>query len=137
MPLTRATVTAASRVMLPAYVALTAVIGAVYTFDPTRRLNGVHALAVPRAVMGGTMTLWGVMFLSIASLMAVAFLTHRRALFVTGLYLCAATFLFWAGMYTVSVFVDQETSILAPVYPLFVVVACHASATSLLRGEHS
>lgn len=133
MPLTRTNVTAASRVMLPAYVVLTASVGAVYTFDPLRRLAGVPALAVPRMLM--PMTGWGLVFFGVAAVMFAAFLSKRRHLFIVGLYLCAATFLLWGIMYAASVATEPTTSVLAPAYPLFVVVCCYASAKSLLRGE--
>lgn len=135
MPLDRTHVTSASRVMLPTYVALTATLGLVYTFDPLHRLDGIHALAAQRMIMGGTMLPWGLLFLGISAVMGVAFVGHRRMPFVFGLYLCGAAFLAWAILYGVSVFVDTETSVLAPVYPLFVTVACYASSRSLLRGE--
>ena len=135
MPLTKATVTVASRIMLPTYVALTAVIGLVYLLDPCNRLDGIPALTAPRWVMGGQMWPWGLLFLGLSVVMLAAFNTHRREWFIFALYGCAATFLMWAIMYGISIFLDPTTSLLAPVYPLFVVRACRASAQSLLRGE--
>ena len=135
MPLDREHVTAASRIMLPTYVALTLALGLVYTFDPLHRLHGIPALAAQRAVMGGQMWPWGLLFLALSGLMLAAFLQRRRQWFVFALYGCAAAFLMWAVLYTVSIFLDPTTSLLAPAYPLFVVRACRASAKSLLRGE--
>ena len=135
MPLTKATVTAASRIMLPTYVALTATLGVVYTFDPLDRLNSVHALTAQRWVMGGQMWPWGVLFLGLSAVMLAAFRTHRREWFVFALYGCAAAFVMWGLLYAASVVLDPETSLLAPVYPLFVARACRASAKSLLARE--
>ena len=135
MPLTKATVTAASRIMLPTYVALTAVIGLVYLLDPLDRLAGVHALAAQRWIMGGQMWPWGLVFLGLSCVMLAAFRQKRRQWFVFALYGCAVTFGMWAVLYAVSIFLDPSTSLLAPVYPLFVVRACRASAKSLMRGE--
>jgi len=135
MPLTKANVTAASRVMLPTYVVMTAVIGLVYLLDPLGRLERVHALTAQRMLMGGQMWPWGLVFLGLSVVMLAAFRQHRRTWFVFALYGCAVAFLMWAILYAVSIFLDPATSLLAPVYPLFVVRACRASAKSLLRGE--
>jgi len=135
MPLTKANVTAASRIMLPTYIVLTGVIGIVYTFDPLGRLDGVAALAAQRWIMGGQMWPWGLVFLGLSAVMLAAFRQKRREWFVFALYGCAVTFAMWSVLYAVSIFLDPVTSLLAPVYPLFVVRACRASAKSLLRGE--
>jgi len=135
MPLTRQNVTAASRVMLPAYVVLTGTIGLVYTLDPGHRLADVPALTVARMLMGGSMTGWGLLFLGVTAILLAAFLSHRRLLFVLGLYLCGATFAMWACLYGASTVTTPGTSLLSPVFPLFVCACCYASAKSLLRGE--
>lgn len=135
MPLTRQTVTAASRIMLPAYAVLSGAFGLVYTFDPLGRLDGVHALAAQRAVMNGTMTPWGLLFVGLALLMLLAFRIRNRMMFAFALCCCAVTWFLWGVLYTVSIFIDPETSLLAPGLPLFVVTACIASTVSLLKGE--
>lgn len=135
MPLTRATVTVASRIMLPAYCLLCAAFGLVYTFDPGHRLNTVPALTFQRQVMGGTMLPWGLLFLGLAVLMVLAFTRKSRMTFAFALCCCAVTWLLWGGMYAVSVAQEPRASVLAPVLPLFVVAACIASTASLLKGE--
>lgn len=135
MVLTRATVTAASRVMLPTYAALSAVFGLVYTFDPGHRLGGVHALAAQRQVMGGTMLPWGAVFFALAGLMLLAFVKQSRMTFAFALCCCAVTWFLWGVLYAVSAVIDQETSFLAPALPLFVTAACIASTVSLLKDE--
>lgn len=135
MPLTRATVTVASRIMLPTYVLLVVALGLIYLLDPLDNLRGVPALAFPRLVVGGSMAPWGLIFLSIGAVMGSAFATHSRIWFCFGLCLCAVTFFLWAGMYVVSLVIDPDTSLTAPLYPLFVSTACAASTFSLLARE--
>lgn len=135
MPLTRSTVTAASRIMLPAYVVLTAVYGLIYTIDPGGRMGSVHALVFQRKLMGGDMLPWGLVFLGLASLMLLAFSRRNRLMFAFGLCCCAVTWFLWGCMYIASVVIDTETSPLAPVLPWFVCACCIASTVSLLKGE--
>lgn len=133
--LTRDSVTVASRVMLPAYVVLAAVYGMVYIFDPLGRLKDSHALAFPRAVMGGTMVPWGFLFLGVAVFLAAMLRTQSRRGYVFGLCVFAAAWAAWAVMYGISIFTDPQTSVLAPVGPLFYFTAAIASALSLLTRE--
>lgn len=135
MPLTRSTVTVASRVMLPTYVVLATLIGGYYVVDPGHRLGAVHALTFARWLTGGNMAIWGWIFLGLAALMCAAFATRNRLAFAFGLCCCAVTMLLWSAMYAASAIVDPETSLLAPVWPLFVAVACVASVASLLHRE--
>lgn len=133
MPLTWGNVTVASRIMLPTYATLTAIVGTVYLTDPLHRLDYVHALSAPRMLM--PMWLWGLAFLTISAVMLTALAAKKRARFVFALYLCATTFFLWGCMYAWSIFLDERVSLLAPIYPWFVVICCRASAKSLLRGE--
>lgn len=135
MPLTRSTVTVASRIMLPAYVVLSAAFGLVYTFDPLHRLHSVHALAFQRQVGGDSMLLWGLIFLGLAAAMVVAFSRHNRMLFAFALCCCAVTWFLWGCMYAVSAVIDPQTSLLAPVLSWFVTTCCVASTASLLKRE--
>lgn len=135
MPLTRETVTSASRIMLPAYVALAAAYGIVYLLDPLGRLAGAHSLDVPRAVMGGSMRPWGVLFLGLAGFLALCLLRHSRKAYVFGACVAASAWVLWAGMYAASIFTDPMASVLAPVGPLFYVTAIFATSVSLLRRE--
>jgi hypothetical protein len=135
MPLTRETITVASRVMLPAYTILSAAFGLVYTFDPLDRLGRVHALAAQRAVMGGSMLPWGLVFLALTALMVAAIVAKNRLLFAFGLCCCAMTWGMWSVLYAVSAVIDPQTSVLAPAFPAFVVACCVASTMSLLKRE--
>lgn len=135
MPLTRDQITVASRVMLPAYIMLATAYGLVYILDPLHRLKGSHALAFPRAVMGGTMVPWGLLFLGLALFLALMLGTRSRRGYVFGLCVFAAAWLVWAVMYGISMWTDPQTSLLAPVGPLFYATASLASALSLLARE--
>ena len=133
MTLIKREVTVAARVMLPTYVVLTFLIGVTYLTDPLGRLDGVNALSAQRSIM--SMKWWGTLFIAISLTMALAFRRRSRAWFVFGLYACAATMGIWAALYTVSIFTTDNASVTTPMYPLFVAIACHASAKSLLAKE--
>jgi hypothetical protein len=135
MPLDRASVTVASRVMLPAYVALATVYGLVYLFDPADRLRSSHALAYPRAVMGGSMKPWGWLFLALALVLLVALRSHERQAYILGLCVCAAAWLGWACLSAISVRTDPAASLLSPIPSLFYFTASIASVRSLLTRE--
>lgn len=132
-PLTRQQVTVASRIMLPTYIALNTIVGLVYLLDPLGRLQRVPALAFQREVM--PMPAWGCVFLALAAAMLVATRRHSRPGMVFALYSCGIAWLLWGAGYEVSVFRDPNASILGPVLPWTVTIACHASAKSLLHGE--
>lgn len=133
--LTRDAITIASRIMLPAYVALSLAYGLVYVADPAHRLDGVSALTFQRSLM--PMWCWGCVHLALAALMGVALYLRSRMVFAFALACCAMTWLLWGAMYAVSVLQTSDTSVLAPLPSLFVTTACIASMTSLLRGEAS
>lgn len=135
MPLTRETVTAASRIMLPAYVVCSAAFGLVYTFDPLDNLETINALEFPRQVMGGTMLPWGLLFLALTLVMVAAFTRSDRMMMAFGLCCCAVTWLIWGCLYAGSIIINPETSMLAPVLPWFVTTACIASTVSLIKRE--
>lgn len=133
MHLTRATVTAASRIMLPTYVALNIVVGLTYALDPGGRIARVDSLAFQRDVM--PMSMWGLIFVALAVVMSVALISHTRELMSFALYACAVTWALWAAMYAGSLGIDPDASPIPPVLAAFVALACISSAISLLRGE--
>jgi hypothetical protein len=133
-PLTRTRVTVASRTMIPVYVAHAAWFGTVYTFDPFHRLASAHSLTLAR-VIGLPMPLWGVMYLTMAGLMVWALVRHSRQLFVWALYCYAVVMAWWAIIYAGSAILTHDASVVGVGWPVFVAVACHASAKSILRGE--
>lgn len=131
--LTSANVTAASRIMLPTYVVLATYLGLLYIVDPQGRVQRAPGLSLAREMM--PMPAWGACFLTIAALMTFALLSRRRRFFMYALYLYAVAAVLWAGIYLGATQLSPDASYGAPAWPLFVAVACHASARSLARGE--
>ena len=132
MPLDRAHVTAASRVMLPTYPAFFGILGAGLVFTPTGRLT---ATPVFRYVDDHLLDihLWGVGFLLLAAAFAAALLTHRRRVYQLALG-CAIG---WMSLWTVlaAASAAETGSFTAWAWPAFVGVACWASLVSLETKE--
>lgn len=123
--LARGSVTVASLIMVPAYVVLTAAIGAAYLASPVDCPNMMHGQ--PRA--------WGWLFLGLAAVMAAAFATRWRLAFCFALCCCAVTMILWAAMWRFAPNADREAATFVPILAIFVAVACVASVASLLKGE--
>lgn len=132
MPLTRETVTAASRVMLPTYVVLFIVIGANYLTTPEPRLLASPALAYASAWM--PLNAWGWTFLTVAALMLIALLSGRRGLFRYALLVAMIAMIVWAGVFILAAF-RGGASPSAWIWPAFVAAACLASYRSLSHRE--
>lgn len=128
MPLTRAFVTAASRVMLPTYPPFALYIGLVYATDPLGRLEGSSAFPLlPTA-------LWGAGFIAAGTVLVAALVVRRRSLYVLALAPLLVWLLVWAGALAWNaVFGDGSFS--APAFPAFVAVACWATMISLQSRE--
>lgn len=133
MPLTRTTITSASRTMLPAYVVLSLTFGVYYVTDPDGRLNRAPSTTFQRDVM--PLEVWGAILLAIGVLMLSAIATRRRLLFAYALCCCALTWFIWGAAIAGSIPRTDNTSYLAPALPWFVTVACIASTRSLVRKE--
>lgn len=128
MPLNRATITVASRIMLPTYVAFFGVLGLNYLVTPTDRLTASPSLAYANSVM--PLPSWGGAFLGVSILMAGALTSGRRTLYRFGLLFCALTMTVWTGVNIAAVFATQAS----PAgwdWPLLVVCACVATYRSL------
>lgn len=130
-PLTRPNVTAASRIMLPAYPVLMAVIGLNYLATPSARLARTPSLAYADSLL--PLEGWGALFLGIAGLMVAALLLHRREWYLYALSLTVVTQAVWAVVFLAAIPAGASPS--AWVWPAFVAVACAASWRSLARGE--
>lgn len=135
MQLTRATVTAAARIMLPAYVLLNAWLGYQYLIDPTGRVARSHGLAYPRQLMGGTMEPWGFVFLGLAALMLLALVIHNETTFALALGMGVIVFGLWAWCSLRSMSLDPTVSPTGPAVWLFIATACFASLVSLVKRE--
>jgi hypothetical protein len=132
MPLNRDTVTRASRIMLPAYVAFFAGIGLNYIATPDTRLRASPALGYAATLM--PLPAWGGLFLAAAALMAVALIAQRRTLYRYALLLCGISMTVWTVAMAVAALYSATTPG-AWLWPGFVVAACAASYRSLSTGE--
>lgn len=133
MPLTRDTITVASRTMVPAYSALCALWGLVFVIDPQARLARAPSLELARQWL--ELPVWGGLWLTLAAVMTLASLRQNREHYVAALGICCASWLAWGGVIEAAVFVRTDVSYLAGTLPWFVAVACWASIRSLLAQE--
>lgn len=131
MPLTRATVTAASRVMLPTYVVFFAVLGLNYMTAHQIALDN-PALAFANDVM--PLKAWGGLFLACAAIMAIALFTRRRLLYRFALRVCGLSMVLWAGIIAAASLAGDATPA-AAIWAGFVATACYASDRSLATKE--
>lgn len=133
MPLDRAHVTVASRVMLPAYTALNGVFAAVFLTDPQLRLQKAPSLAYARGWL--PISVWGLLWFTLAALMIVALVVRHRETFVTALAVNAAAWFVWGLVTAAAVVTQANVTPLAGVLPWFVATASFASMLSLLHQE--
>jgi hypothetical protein len=132
VPLTRQTVTAASRVMLPVYPILAAWMGVAYLFGGPARTSGASYTAAKSWLPIPT---WGAMFIVLAVLLLIGYAQRSRPMVAFALTVTAAAYTVWAACFVWSLFTVTDASLVAPAWPLFVAVACFASATSVIRSE--
>lgn len=133
MPLTRANVTAASRIMLPTYVAFFGIVGFTYAFSPPSATLGTStALRFADHLM--PLAAWGCLFLTCSAIMAVALTLHRRTLYRWALRMCAVSMTVWALVILVAA-IQGDASPGAWAWSALVAAACVASDRSLALGE--
>lgn len=133
MPLTRSNVTAASRVMLPTYCALFAILGINYMTTGSRLLESP---ALEFASQALPLPAWGAMFLAASGVMVTALMQHERTWFRFALWLGITCLGVWSLIFLgAAIWSDASPS--AWVWPAFASVACFASDRSLLKGEVS
>lgn len=131
MPLTRDSVTAASRIMLPTYVVFFAALGLNYLIaDGTASAS--PALAYIDTLM--PLKVWGAVFLCCSALMVVAMLRRGRTLFRFPLRFCALAMIVWAGFIAAASITGNATP-LSAAWAAFIAVACLASDRSLAARE--
>jgi hypothetical protein len=131
MPLSRATITAASRIMLPTYATLFLSLGVNYLVKPPR-LGDSPALTFADQLL--PLQVWGAIFLTAGLLMVTALATRRRLLFEYALWLGGLTLAAWAIVFAAAAF-RAHVSATAWEWPAFGVAACYASYRSLSVGE--
>lgn len=132
MPLTRANVTVASRIMLPTYVITFAWFGITYLFGPKSVLVSSPALAFADDVM--PLRAWGAVFLACSLLMLTAMLAGTRLLFRFALRMCGLSMIVWALIIS-GAYLAGDVSASAPLWSAFIAVACFASDRSLAVRE--
>lgn len=131
MPLTRATVTVAQRVMVPVNIVFAAALGYGYTFEATRLVTSPPYRSANEIL---PLPVWGVGFLGVAAWLTLAAVTSRRSVFVAGLAWLGVWMAVWAGVF-IAVYFKGDASFLAWTFPAYVAAACWASMLSLLARE--
>lgn len=132
MPLTRANVTVASRVMLPAYPILAAAVGLNYLVAGDRLLEvGVIYRVADKIV---PLHWWGLMFLIVALAQAFALVSRSRLAYELALALMAGAMVTWGSVGLLAA-AREGGSWTAALWPGFVAVACIASFRSLNERE--
>lgn len=135
MALDRESVTAASRIMLPAYVVFFAWNAANYILTPRAILTDAPAIDYADQIM--PMPAWGLVFAANAALMLTALIIARawsRSAFVYALWVGIVTM----GCYSlvfVAATIYGGASLGACSWPLLAATACYASQRSLLKQE--
>lgn len=134
MPLTRATVTASSRVMLPVYACLSGYLGACYAFGDPRR-TASSSLDVIREVLPGGIATWGYFLLALTALKLTALALRSRRLMIVALCLGFAAYVAWASGIATASLTIPDASLTGPAVWLFIAVAHIASLQSLTKDS--
>lgn len=132
MPLTRANVTAASRVMLPLYPALYLAVGVAFLTQAATRTSG-PAFDVAKMVI--PIPAWGLLFAGVAVVEIVALVAHNRRAYQFALIPGAGLAGFWAVVITSSATQSLFVSYTSGMWVAGMAVAQAASARSLARHE--
>lgn len=132
MPLTRANVTVASRVMLPAYTIFFAIIGAGLITTPFQRLSASPMLRYADTIM--SVRIWGALFVACALLMLAALARQHRTMFRFALLICFFSMVLWTIVAALGV-LYEPVSYSAWAWPAMIAAACMATNRSLAKGE--
>lgn len=135
-PLYPQTVTAASRIMLPTYVVMYALIGFAFLFQRPQRTDSPH-FEVPKMLMGGSIRPWGAVFIVMSIVLGLAMFTHRRAIAQWVLVAGAGMAGFWGGLFVLAGFTNPDVSFTAGIWVISWVACFSASIASLGRNEVS
>lgn len=133
MPLVLSSVTSASRIMLPWYVIMYAILGLLFILQDPERTSGI-AFQPARAMW--SITTWGVLFLVIATIEGVALVIHKRNTYLIGLVLGAGMAAFWGFLLVSAGIKSPEVSFTSAVWVIGWVAAHAASARSVAWREH-
>lgn len=132
MPLDRAHITVASRIMLPTYVLFFAVVGSNFAAGTFGRASSSPMLRYANTIM--PIPVWGAVFLACSLIMAVALVRRSRFWYRYGLLVCAISMIVWALVAIAGIFAEP-VSYSAWAWPAFVAAATIASNRSLAQGE--
>lgn len=131
--LTRANVTSASRVMLPAYPLLCLALAINYSIDAPRLMSSPALSTAARLL---PLPVWGAMFALAGIVLVAGLVQHRRLVYIAGLVIMCAAMLLWTAVLTYAT-VDSRASFTAAAWPAFVCAACWATIRSLISRETS
>jgi hypothetical protein len=138
MPLDRAHVTVASRVMLPTYATIFGLLGLLFLVQqPSRTAAPAFAPAkmlfswLPIDAMHG----WGLVFLAVATLEVVALVARNRKLYFVGLVIGAGLVMFWTVVLLAAAFQSPQVSFTSAVWVGGWIAAHIATGKSLRSGE--
>ena len=133
MPLTRATVTVASRIMLPTYAMFFAGVGLSLILTPGERLVQTPAFLYADRLI--SLTWWGIGYLVLAVVMLWAMAVHSRMAYRYALSAAFVWMASWAALSFAAALDGGQASFSAWTWPAFVAVACWATLASLAAGE--
>jgi hypothetical protein len=131
MPLTRASMTIAQRVMTVANTALAAAFGYGYVFEADTLRHAAAYRSIDRLI---PLEVQGVGYLGIALCLGVGLAVRSRRVHVAGLAWLMAWTVILAGL-LVAGWLRHDVTFLAWVLPAYVAVACWASMLSLVAQE--
>lgn len=138
MPLDRAHITVASRVMLPTYATIFGLLGLLFLIQQPSR-TAAPAFAPAKMVLhwlpGDPIHAWGVVFLTVAGLEVVAMVVRNRRLYLAGLVIGAGLVTFWTIVLTAAAAASPAVSFTSAVWVGGWVAAHVATARSLGTGE--
>lgn len=132
--LTWSNITVASRIMLPTYMILFAMLGVNYLTITSERFSKSPGLLFAN---DNVMDLrgWGAVFLVSVACMVVAIALKNRMLFRYALFLGIIVMSVWSGVIAAAALFGNA-SLTGWCWPAFVAIACYASNESLLAGEN-
>lgn len=134
MPLDRAHVTEALRVLIPWLPVLAFVLGADYLTMDRAKIEQVTVYSTADSIM--PMSAWGAMFLTCSAVLVTAMLLHNRAVYAAAVSLLFAALTVWTGIFLYSI-VDEGASPSAWIWPATGAVVAVAVIRSLQTRERS
>jgi hypothetical protein len=132
MPLDKAHVTRASRIMLPAYPIFFLAFGLGLLLTPTRVMLATPSFRTAADIM--PLPTWGAILVGVAAFQAFALGGRRRSTYLAALGVGLVCMVGWVLIFAWAAF-QGGAPWTAPMWPAFVAVACVASMVSLEARE--